>query len=139
MTTLLDVAKGLRDRLATIAGLNAYDHSAANPEFPAAVVIPPEIDYRLAMRVGALRLDFEVLLLVGAAVHENQKALFEYLDWTGPRSVLRAIDAQPGLGLTGVDAKALTARPLGLEEVNAYQAFGGSIAVVVAITNPTQE
>lgn len=134
MTTLAEVGTGLQDCLAS-TGLYAYDHSAANPLFPVGLVIPPEINYRETMGLGVVTLGFELVILVGASLHENQKQLFDYLDWVGDHSVLAAVAANRTLGLTGVDAVVMSSRPLGLEEVGGYQSFGAALVTAVTIKN----
>lgn len=136
MTILADIVAGIKTRLDTIDGLRVYDHVPADPNLPAAVIVPPEINYRETMRAGVIRLQFEIVLLTSSADHQRgQRKLFPYLDWGTPESILDAIDADRDLGLTNVDAAILNSRPLGLEEVAAFQAFGASFSLLVAFTN----
>jgi hypothetical protein len=138
MTTLTEFVRAVGQRYRdVIPDLSVYDIPPGNPVCPAGIVIPPVIDYRQAMRVGVIRFDFEVVLLVSSAAIEHQYSLFEYLDWQGRGSVFRAVEIDPTLGLENVDCKAMGARPLGLEEVAAFNAYGAAVQHVAAITNPS--
>lgn len=140
---LEQVAEGLK-RVAfdAIPGLNGFDYPHSDPPLPAAIVVPPTIDYRGAMRVGTILLTFELHLYVGSSAgHEQQKSLWEYLNWGGPSSILALIDADPSLGIVGTDgeprvhAHVSSARPLGLEELPASAAFGAALQTLVIVTN----
>ena len=135
MSTLTEIVDGIVARLRTIEGLEVYGHVPGTAEFPAAFVMPPPIDYRQAMGAGVVRMDFEVVVLVGAFESAHQTNLFPYLDVTGSWSVLAAVDADRTLGLTDVDCVVLSSRPLGLEEISAYRAWGVSFQLLVAFTN----
>lgn len=135
MTATLDqICTGFETTLSTIGGLSVYDHSAGSVVFPALLVIPPAINYRETFGVGVVTLTFDLTLFTGASWHENQKLLRQYLDWDGDNSVRRVIDANPSLGLSGVDAHVMSSRPLGLEEIAGYDAFGASLSSIVAVT-----
>lgn len=136
--TLEQIVAGIKTRLQTIAALNVYDHPPAAPPFPCVFPIPPTIDYRLTMRTGVISLQFEITVMVGqSAGHEQQLSLYPYLDWQGDQSIFVALEADKTLGLGDKVSAAVNgpARPLGLEEVGAYEAFGASIPFLVAITN----
>jgi len=138
MTTLTEIVAGIKGRLEQTGGsLNVFDYPPAAPPTPCAFIMPPVIDYRLTMRAGVMQLDFEIVVMVGtSAGHEQQKQLFDYLDWSGTASVFVALGADPTLGLANVDAKVVgPTRPLGLEEIGGYEAFGVTIPLRVAFTN----
>ena len=127
MISLTRIIEGLAETLASIDGLRVHDHVPGNTEFPAAIITPPEIDYRQTMDRGVIRLELEVVVLVGAVVDRNQKTLFHYLDWEGSSSIVAVIDADPTLGgIEGINAVPMSARPLALEEVASYQAWGAA-------------
>ncbi len=142
---LEQVAAGLKQvALDPIPALNGYDYPPGTPILPAGIVMPPEINYRQTMRAGVITLEFEIHLLVTtAAGHEGSKSLWQYLNWGGPESLLALIDANPALGIVGVDgaprvhAHVAAARPLGLDEMPPLEswAFGAAIAVPVHVTN----
>lgn len=136
--TFVQVVEGIDARLATIAELNHFPYPPASPPFPCAFPVTPPINYRETYRSGVITLRFDIVVMEGtSAGHEQQLQLYEFLDWAGDRSVFQAFDADPTLGLGDkVDAKIVgESRPLGLEEIAAYEAFGASLPLLVAITN----
>lgn len=142
---LEQIAAGLKQvAFDPIPELNGYDFPTAAPQLPAAMVMPPPITYREAMRIGVVRLDFEIWLMVGSAAgHEQQKTLWPYLNWSGARSLLALLDANPSLGIVGadglprVDAHVMTSRPLGLDDMPPFESmvFGEALTVPVHVTN----
>jgi hypothetical protein len=73
-----DVRKGLKDRLATIAGLEPYATMPASPKTPAAAVIPRSRE--LLTMDGQWRYRFEVWLYVNPSdLNRAQTAIDEYL------------------------------------------------------------
>lgn len=136
MSTLTQIVGGLKDQLATIDGLAVYEFVPGSvAEYPVALIIPPTVDYQQAMSAGVARMELEVVLLVSAFEAEHQTHLFEYLDVTGDRSVRAAVAADNTLGLTDVDCVVMSSRPLGLEEIGAYNAWGASFQILIAYTN----
>lgn len=137
MIGLPEVVAALAERLSLIDGLRVTDHVPMDTEYPAAFIVPPDIDYQRAFRLGAPSLSLDVVVLVAAAVDRQQRDLFDYLSWSGPKSVadtLRKPDKT--LGLTGVDCTVMTSRPLGEEEMAGYRAYGAAITVLLVVTNP---
>lgn len=141
MTVSLEqIIAGHVDRLETIDPevLNVLDHVAAEPPYPAVMILPPVIDYRLTMRAGVITIKVELFIAQSwsAGFDEAQAALWPYLDWDGDRSIFQALDADPTLGgLPGVDAHILEpSRPLGLEEIAATQAFGAVLTSTTVLT-----
>lgn len=136
MSTLTQIVDGLRDQLATIDRLAVYEYVPGSvSDYPVALIIPPAIDYQQAMGAGVARMELEVVLLVGAFEAKHQTHLFEFLDVTGDRSVRAAVAANNTLGLTDVDCVVMSSRPLGLEEIGAYNAWGASFLFLIAYTN----
>lgn len=135
MTTLTAIVNGLEARLRTIPRLSVYDHVPGGIDPPAAVIMPPAIDYQQAMKHGAVRFDLEVQLYVGSFESDHQLHLFPYLDVTGDRSVVAAIEGDRSLGFDDVDVAVMSARPLALEEIAAYGYWGASFQLLVAYTN----
>lgn len=131
MISLSDIIGGLEQQLTSIAGLRVHDFVPGNAEFPTAFILPPDIDYRQAFAKGVIRLELEVAVLVSASQDRMQKELFGYLDWTGPQSIVTAVDNDKTLGITGIDAHAMSARPLSLEEVAGFQAWGAAVRFVI--------
>lgn len=137
MTTprLVDIVDGLEIQLRSIDGLRVFDHVPGAAEYPAALILPPDIDYRASMLKGYIKLELEVVVLVSAVVNRMQKELFGYFDWSGPQSVVAAVDNDKTLGLTGINAVAMSCRQLGLEEIAGYQAWGGAVRFLINVTS----
>lgn len=136
--TLRQIAGGIDARLATIPGLNHYPAPPAAPNFPCAFPVPPPINYRNTMRAGVITLRFDVVVMESIASWEDgQLRLLDLLDWAGDSSIFLALSADKTLGLgSQVDAAVVDeTRPLGLEDVAGYEAFGHAMPLLVAITN----
>jgi hypothetical protein len=92
-----DVRKGLKDRLATIAGLEPYATMPASPKTPAAAVIPRSRE--LLTMDGQWRYRFEVWLYVNPSdLNRAQTAIDEYLTEDGSKSIEAAIEGDQTLG-----------------------------------------
>ena len=139
MTTLVQVIEGLRARLDTIPGLNVSDHVPGSVgAFPAAFIVPPtDLSYDDLGEdddEGTYTAVFEVPVLVGAALAENQKALIPFLDPRGAGSVFRAVQNDRTLGGLDVDAHVTGApRRVTFDEMAAYKAWGQIIQVQVLV------
>lgn len=136
MTTLIEVIAGLKGRIDTIPTLTVYDHVPGHCNFPAAIIVPPTIpDYRDDLDEGSFIALFEVPVLVGAAIAENQVTLIPFLDPRSPTSIFRAVESDRTLGGLNVDALVTgSPRRLTFDEVAAYKAWGQMVAVTVSIS-----
>lgn len=136
MSTLVDYLEALEAALSSIEETAVWRWvPTLVVDYPSLVIMPPSIDYRQAMGAGVLRFDHEIVLLGTAFEDEQQLDLAPYLDVSGTRSVLAAVAADRTLGLADVDCVVMAARPLGLEEVGAYRAWGAAFQVLGALTN----
>jgi hypothetical protein len=138
MTTLAEVIEGLRSRLDTIPGLNVSDHVPGHANVPAAFIVPPTgLEYDDLAEddgEGTYTAVFEVPILVGSAVAENQRTLVPFLDPRSPTSVFRAVQTDRTLGGLNVDAHVTGApRRLTFDEVAAYKAWGQVVLVQVVV------
>lgn len=134
--TIPQIMTGLKDRLATITGLRAYDYAPDNPSLDKAVAFPlvPAIpSYREAMRRGTYVIPFRVALLTGAQVDRTgQQRLAGYANPTGAQSVRAALeDTDKTLGGLVNDLVVDSFDPNGLEEVGLVGYYGGTFAVRV--------
>lgn len=133
MKTLAEVADALREVVAT-TGLRTYDTLPATVNPPAAVITLGEIDYLPIYETG-FDVPFDVYVFTSGAVERvAQGALYDYASATGPSSIPRAVENEPTLGLAGVSATCESYRPLALEEVAAYQYWGGVFRVQVLVS-----
>lgn len=96
MASVSAIRDGLKTRLATISGLNAYDTVPGDIITPAAIVQPgnPLLLYDTTMGRGGDELRFTVTLLVSTVVDDvAQDSLDAYLAGSGSSSVKTAIEA----------------------------------------------
>ena len=120
MSTLIEIAEGLADRLRTIS---AFDQNVLTvvrrpAVYPAAILIPPAVpSYGAALDGQGGEFVIPVLVLVGSAEAEAQESLFPFLDWAGPSSIPAAINADRKLGGLDVDARVRSAEAPGLMEL----------------------
>ena len=97
MTRLGDIRKGLKDRLATINGLQPYATMPANPQTPSAAVIPRSKEGLSFDQDDTYR--FAIWVYVNSQdLTRAQTAIDEYLSTDGPKSIEAAIEADPSLG-----------------------------------------
>lgn len=138
MTTLRQVVNGIDNRLATIGDLNHYPTPPGAPTFPCAFPMLLPINYRETFRAGVITLTFEIVAMDSTAPgDEGQLNLYDLLEWAGDTSIFAALEADKTLGL-GDKVNAVVngvTRPLGVDEVGGYEAYGHSIPYVVTITN----
>ena len=97
--TVSQVATGLANRLATIAGLrtSAFQPEQLNPPF--AFPTLNRIEYHKAFGGGDVTMDFTVSVVVGRYVDRNAFALLDdFLSFSGAKSVRAAIESDKTLG-----------------------------------------
>jgi len=98
VTRLGDLRKGLKDRLATISGLQPYATMPANPQTPSAAVIPRSVTVPLSWDQDATY-RFAIWVYVNSQDFTRaQSSIDEYLSVDGPKSIEAAIEADPSLG-----------------------------------------
>lgn len=132
------VISALAGALETIQPLRVFDHVPLDTEYPAAFIVPPAVQYQHAHQGGYIRLELDVILLVGSVVERAQRDLWKYLDWQGASSVYLAVRNDKTLGVPGVDANVVSSRTLGEEEMAGYRAFGAAVSLIIGVTNPAQ-
>lgn len=113
-------------------GLQSYDYVPGANEWPAALILPPDIEWEgLADEWATMR--FEIIVLVSAAIDEKQLVLIEMMSSTGSRSVVAAFRKEPTLGGLVGDVRVIRSRPLGYEEQAGYRAYGAVFECVARI------
>ena len=116
MSAINDAKDGLVARLQTISGLHVYGQPPeAVHEFPAAVVLTPDVTYPAAFSGNTLQHRLHVLLLLGhpGSFTEGWDELDSYLAPTGAKSVRAAVQGDRTLGGKVDDAEVTAARRLG--------------------------
>lgn len=132
--TIEQVMTGLKTRLATISGLQAYDYAPDNPSPPCAFPLVPAIpSYREAMGRGVYVVTYRVVVLTGAQLDRTgQAALAGYANPTGSASVRQALeDGDKTLGGLVRDLVVDGFDPDGLQEVGLVNYYGGVFNVRV--------
>ena len=127
MATIDQIAGGIETRLKTIAGLNVARYFFGSIIPPMAIVgIPAVTDYHTTMGRGVITLEPTVHLFTGSASDiEGQRALADYANPVGAKSIRAAIEGDKTLGGMAHDCIVREFRPLNLEEYSALQYFGG--------------
>jgi hypothetical protein len=97
--TLIEIGDGLVERLATIKGLRAYDHVPDVWAVPCAWTMPETVEYWNSFGGGDVQHVYTVTLVVGrTADRQAQKSLYEFMSYSGTRSVRAAIEGDRTLG-----------------------------------------
>lgn len=130
MSSLADVAEALADTLAaTGLRVNAYIPESPNPPEIFLNLGPVERD---AFVMGSMQVPFDAVLLVPtSSARIGQRLLYDHASFTGTKSVWKAVNDTPSLGLADTNAAVLRYRPLGIEEVAAYNFYGGVFEILV--------
>lgn len=125
--TILQIMEGIETRLKTIAGLRVTEYIADQINPPQAIIGVPDIpEYRTTFGRGRFGLEPEVTVLVSAALDRvGQRALAEFANVTGAKSIPAAIEADRTLGGVVEECFVLSFRVLGFEEVGAIGYYGG--------------
>lgn len=142
MATLEQIGDAIETRLDTIIGLRVADYPAADltPPFawPAFTGWRPNAMGRQGQIIATF--DIHVFTAQGLRTVDGYKALLGYADWSGPDSIWLAlwdgnnIPAGTFGGLADTTLNVDTDqgfRLLGIEEVAAYEMFGGVFSVEV--------
>ena len=136
--TIPQIMTGLKDRLATVSGLRAYEYAPDDPNPPCAFPLVPAIpSYREVMRGATFIIPFRIVVLTGAQLDRTgQKALAGYANPTGTQSIRAAVEGDRTVGpqtLGGIvqDVVVDGFDPSGLEEVGLVNYYGGTFTVRV--------
>jgi hypothetical protein len=134
MTTMSQLRDALKTRLATIGGdLSPYDTWPGIINTPAALVMPIQADFHLAMgSPGYEEVKFEVLLLLQVGDMEYaQDDLDAYVDPSGVKSIKAAIEGD--VTLAGIADSLIVSRfrDYGELGVNGVQYIGAVFEVTV--------
>lgn len=132
MGSLASIRTGLKTRLATITGINAYDVAPGTPNLPAAMVLPGSIEFDESMGRGSDLLTFEVRLLVAESTMElSQTQLDAYLAGSGASSVKAAIEGDATLAGAADWTRVTRVVSYGQIEHNGVTYLGARFAVEV--------
>lgn len=123
----------IEDRLKTINGLRTSDYVPDQLNPPVAIVgVPPISNYHATMGRGRFTLEPTITVIVSGALDRiGQRALADYADPTGERSIRAAIEGDKTLGGLVDDCIVVSFRPLGQEAVGAINYIGGEFTLRV--------
>jgi hypothetical protein len=94
MSTIGDIAVGLKTNLDTIEGVNVSRYPRSNPVGPLIHMWPTEIVYHRASQMGLSELTFRVQLLWPYTDDAGSASqVYAFLDPSGERSVRQAIES----------------------------------------------
>lgn len=97
--TLQQQADGLQTALATIDGLRVFDHVPDSWATPCSFVIPDTVEFWNAFSGGDATHNWTATVVVGRqSDRSSQRQLFEYMSYSGAKSVRAAIEADRTLG-----------------------------------------
>lgn len=134
MASVSSIRDGLKTRLATVSGLNAYDTVPGDIVPPAAIVAPgnPVVMYDLTMGRGGDTLRFVITLLISDVVDDMaQDTLDAYLAGSGSSSIKTAVEADETLGGVAHFAVVTQVNSYGLLEWAGVSYLGAELLVEV--------
>jgi len=107
VATLAEITDGMKTVLSNISGLRCYDNVPdMGLNFPAAFIVPTEIEFDLAMQRGTDLYTFDMLVAVQRADSRNaQDKLDAFITGSGSSSIRQVIYNNRSLGLSETDAR----------------------------------
>jgi hypothetical protein len=97
--TVSQAAAGIATRLATISGLRSFAYQPEQLNPPVAFPVLNSIEYHGAMGGGNVRMNFDVIVIVGRYVDRVAHSLLDaYLSYSGATSLRAAMEADRTLG-----------------------------------------
>jgi hypothetical protein len=98
-STVVQIADGLKTRLATISGLRTFNYQPEQLNPPVAYPVLNAINYHRAFAGGDVVTDWSIVVIVGRYTDSRAFAALDlYLSYDGATSVRAAIEADPTLG-----------------------------------------
>lgn len=105
MSDITAMSQGIADNLATISGIRTYAEIPDNPHLPAAVVSLNSVTYDQAFNGGLVLYNFAVTVIVSRVTERRAQQRVHDLVQTGSGSVKNAIESDPTLGGSAIDAR----------------------------------
>lgn len=142
MASLKEIHDALEVRLDTVSGLHTYAEPQQSAPFPKAFPYLQTWEPTAMGRAGWIALDFEIIVLTAESVRpeDGYRALLDFIDHEGASSIFLALwdgnDHAAGTFGGLADTQLDTSNPgafrlLGLQEIDAFNGYGGAIAVRV--------
>jgi hypothetical protein len=140
VTTLDQVRLGYVTRLGTITNpqdgglVKAWGIVPDAFDPPAIFVSPPTIpSYFGDLDTRWFEVTFDLAVMVSSASDDNQLQLIPFMERSGPQSIFATIMADTSLGGLNVEAKPVSARPLGKTEIGNVMYFGAAVTSNVIV------
>tara|TARA_B100000674_G_scaffold340709_1_gene284805 strand:+ start:419 stop:841 length:423 start_codon:yes stop_codon:yes gene_type:complete len=107
MASLAEITDGMKTVLSNISGLRCYDNVPdMGLNFPAAFIVPTDIQFDLAMQRGTDLYTFDMLVAVQRADSRTaQDKLDAFITGSGSSSIRQIIFNNRTLGLSDTDAR----------------------------------
>ncbi len=138
MSNYSDALAGLRDQLANnITNLKAFDYPPDSVnQFPAAIVMPSEIDYEIAFAGNTFTTNVSVWLLVASGDDAiGFRRLYDHLDPTAAsQSIKAAIEADRTLGGNVDTSRLAMARNIGAPEYFGGRYFAAEFVIEICVS-----
>lgn len=132
MTTLDQLYEALKTTAGGVPGLRSADHVPGDSEFPVVFPEPPTVETD-NLAEDTLTVTLDLVVLVSSIEHRRQKNLLRYQEPVGTHSLLARFKADRSLGLEDVFVDAGAWRPLGLQEMSYYRAFGAALTLTILV------
>ncbi len=136
MPTLWEIAEAVATQAKDATGLRSQPEIVGRIDPPFLMVgVPPIPNYRATMGRGRVLIeDWPLYVLTSARMDRiGQERLADYASWSGDRSIVTALEAEPTLGGVVLDLAVMSFRPLGTDEVGLIGYFGGEFRLSVEI------
>lgn len=105
MSDITAMSQGIANNLATIGGIRTYAEIPDSPNLPAAVVNLNSVTYDQAFQGGLVNYNFVVTVIITRVTERRAQQRVYDLVQTGTGSVKNAIEAEPTLGGSAIDAR----------------------------------
>lgn len=138
MAELHDVMAGIAQTIGDATELRCYDYvpDTANPPFLFLTLGAP-IE-RGAFKMGQMELRVDAVMFVSSASDRaGQHSAYDFASWGNIQSVWNAVDDNNDFGLGDTNGAVLRYRPLGIEEIAAYNYYGGVFELLVLTAGST--
>ena len=134
MATLAEITDGMKTTLSNISGLRCYDNVPdMGLNFPAAFIVPTEIQFDLAMQRGTDLYTFDMLVAVQRADSRTaQDKLDAFITGSGSSSVRQVIYNNKTLGLSDTDARVVNMTNYAADvNLNGIDGVGANLTIEV--------
>lgn len=125
--TILQIMDAIEARLSTISGLRTspIDPDQVNPPF-AVVGVPPIPEYRTTFGRGRFSIEPTVTVGTSRAIDRvGQRALAEYAEVSGAKSIAAAIEGDRTLGGIVEECFVISFEPISTLDVGVFGYYGG--------------